>query len=662
MAATSDKRSIPAGGLLAPDRATSRAVNVLAVLGIIAALYFGRALFIPLAVAILLTFVLAPLVRLLRRGGLGRVPSVLIVVVLAFTVIFGFGALVGQQMSQLTERLPLYQYNIQQKIQTVREKTTQGGAFARISDFLRSLNREIENPTPPPSAPAAAPSAEQEQKPMPVEVRSPPPTPIEVTRRILDPLIEPLTSAAIIAIFVIFFLLQREDLRDRLIKLAGSHDLRRTTEAINDGAKRLSRYFLVQTSLNLSFGAIVAAGLFVIGVPNPLLWGTLAAVLRFVPYVGAFLAAAFPIALSVAVDPGWMMALWTIALFIVVEPIIGQVIEPLAYGHSTGISPVAVIVSATFWTWLWGPIGLLLSTPLAVCLGVLGRHIEWLHFVDVMIGDDPPLTPAQSFYQRALANDFNEAVAQAEQFLRREPLVRYYDQVVLQGLLLAQIDVRRGTLDQRHVARINDVVRGLMLELADHADEPPPESGIKALRNARKESVAASTGLPIARPEELPPGWAEGKPVLCIGGPGPFDDVISAMLAQILEKHGIGARIESDAAVSALNIARMDAGKAEMIALSYLYLGHSTAHLGYSVRRIRRKIPGAKILAGLWCHEKGEQIADALNRELSAEAVPEYFAYSLLQAVGACIAVATSEQEGTADGAPGTPRTGQSAA
>ncbi len=660
MAATSDKRPIPAGGLLAPDRATSRAVNILAVLGIIAALYFGRALFIPLAVAILLTFVLAPPVRLLRRW-LGRVPSVLIVVVLAFTVIFGFGALVAQQMSQLTERLPLYQYNIQQKIQTVREKATQGGTLARISEFLRSLNREIENPRQP-EAPAAARSAEQDPKPMPVEVRSPPPTPVEVARRILDPLLEPLTTSAIIVIFVIFFLLQREDLRDRLIKLAGSHDLRRTTEAINDGAKRLSRYFLAQTSLNLAFGVIVAAGLFVIGVPNPLLWGTFAAVLRFVPYVGAFLAAAFPIALSVAVDPGWMMMVWTVALFAVIEPLIGQVIEPLAYGHSTGISPVAVIVSATFWTWLWGPIGLLLSTPLAVCLGVLGRHIEWLHFVDVMIGDDAPLTPAQSFYQRALANDFNEAVAQAEQFLRNEPLVRYYDEVVLQALLLAQIDVRRGALDQQHVARINDVVRGLMLELADHADEPPPESGIKGLRNGKKDGARTTPALPVLRPEDLPTGWAAGMPVLCVGGPGPFDDVIAAMLAQVLEKHGIGARIESDPAVSALNIARMDVQQVEMIAMSYLYLGHSMAHLGYSVRRIRRKIPGAKILAGLWCHETGDQVAAELNRELGAEAVPEYLAYSLFRAVGTCIAIATSDETRSAAGPTGVPQAKQSAA
>jgi predicted PurR-regulated permease PerM len=214
----------------------------------------------------------------------------------------------------------------------------------------------------------------------------------------------------------------RQDLRDRLIRLAGSHDLQRTTDAINDGAERLSRYFLAQTALNVLFGLIVGIALTFIGVPNPVLFGILAMVLRFAPYIGAFIAAIFPIALAVAVDPGWSMALMTTALFLVVEPLIGQVIEPLVYGHSTGLTPVAVIIAATFWTWLWGPIGLLLSTPLTVCLGVLGRHIPWLRFLDVMIGDEPPLSPAQSFYQRALAADIDEAVDQAVEILPRMSL------------------------------------------------------------------------------------------------------------------------------------------------------------------------------------------------------------------------------------------------
>src|SRR6202521_154283 len=545
MPGTVRRKSNRANGLIAAERTISRAVTFLSVLGIVTALYFGRALFIPLAVAILLTFVLAPLVRFLRRWRLGRVPSVIVGVALAFTLIFGFGVVLGQQLTQVADRLPQYQLNIQQKIKTVRDSATQGKTIQAVADFLKILNREIESKNDPAARTVGAP--EQETKAIPVEIHEPPLTPVQVIHHVLDPLLDPLTTAAVIVIFVIFFLLQREDLRDRLIKLAGSHDLRRTTEAINDTARRLSRYFLAQTWLNATFGFIVGAGLALIGVPNPVLWGIVATILRFVPYVGAFIAAAFPIASSVAVDPGWTMMVSTVALFLVVEPLIGQVVEPLVYGLSTGISPVAVVISATFWTWLWGPIGLLLSTPLAVCLGVLGRHIEWLHFVDVMIGDDPPLTPPQSFYQRALAGDYSETVAQAEHFLERAPLIRYYDDVVLQALLLAQIDARHGTLDEQHVAQINEVVRGLLLDLADHSDDLPTEDGKRHPGHGAPEPAP----LPVLRAEELPPGWDDGEPVLCIGGPGPFDDLTVAILVQLLEKHGIRARAESDRAVSA---------------------------------------------------------------------------------------------------------------
>jgi predicted PurR-regulated permease PerM len=209
--------------------------------------------------------------------------------------------------------------------------------------------------------------------------------------------------------------------------------LQRTTEVLNDAAHRLSRYFLAQTAINIIFGNVVATGLGLIGIPNPVLWGILGMVLRFVPYIGAIVAAAFPIALATAVDPGWGMTVWTIGLFLVVEPLIGQVIEPLVYGHSTGLSPVAVVVAATFWTWLWGPIGWLLSTPLTVCLDVLGRYVGWLQFVDVLIGDEPPLSPAQSFYQRALAGDADELTDQAEQLLKRQSLSSYYDVVAVHG-------------------------------------------------------------------------------------------------------------------------------------------------------------------------------------------------------------------------------------
>jgi predicted PurR-regulated permease PerM len=402
----------------------------------------------------------------------------------------GIGALVGQQVTKLAQNLPVYQYNIEEKIRSARGFA--GGAMLeRISNFLGDLNEEVlkKNDTPPRGA--APQRNEEPAKPIPVEVHQPDATPVQVVRRVLEPLVDPLTTAGLVVIFVIFFLSQRQDLRDRLIRLAGSRDLQRTTDAINDGAQRLSRYFLAQTALNVMFGLIVGIALALIGVPNPVLFGILAMVFfASVPYIGAFIAAIFPIALAVAVDPGWSMALMTTALFMVVEPLIGQVIEPLVYGHSTGLTPVAVIIAATFWTWLWGPIGLLLSTPLTVCLGVLGRHIPWLRFLDVMIGDDPPLSPAQSFYQRALAGDIDEAVDQAVEILPRRSLSYVYDNVVLEALHLAQIDFRRGLLDSKHFEQMNEAVDELIADISEYEDITPPVGARKDNGSAGEKAMS----------------------------------------------------------------------------------------------------------------------------------------------------------------------------
>ena len=268
---------------------------------------------------------------------------------------------------------------------------------------------------------------------MQVEVHEPDPTPMQLAERIITPIVDPLSTTVIVLIVTIFVLLQREDLRDRLIRLFGSSDLHRTTTAMNDAARRLSRYFLIQLGINATFGLIIGIGLFVIGVPSPLLWGTVGLLLRFVPYIGAPLAAVLPLALAGAVSPHWSMMLWTAGLFAATEAVMGQVVEPLLYGRSTGLSPFSVVVSATFWTWLWGPIGLILSTPLTLCLLVLGRHVERLEFLDVILGDRPALTPVESFYQRMLAGDPDEAHDQAEVLLRDRPLSSYYDEVALKG-------------------------------------------------------------------------------------------------------------------------------------------------------------------------------------------------------------------------------------
>jgi predicted PurR-regulated permease PerM len=286
-----------------------------------------------------------------------------------------------------------------------------------------------------PSSPATpAVALKPADRPIPVEVRQPDAGALQTLAALISPLIHPLETTGIVVIFIIFILLQRQDLRNRLVRLAGSRDLQRTTAAIDDAAQRLSKLFLTQLALNAGFGLVIGVGLWFIGVPSAALWGMLTMVLRFVPYIGPPIAAIFPLVLAAAVGAGWGMVLWTAALFLVVESIVGQAIEPIVFGHSTGLSPVAIIASATFWTWLWGPIGLILATPLTVCLVVLGRHVDRFKFLDVMLGDQPPLTPPELAYQRMLAGDSDEAADQAEEFLKEKPLLAYYEEVLVEAL------------------------------------------------------------------------------------------------------------------------------------------------------------------------------------------------------------------------------------
>ena len=317
---------------------------------IIMVLYFGREIIIPIALAILLSFVLAPLVGLLQRLRIPRGLAVVSVVTIAFALIFAMGSLLASQLTQLAGDLPRYQSTISEKIQSFRETTAGRGTLERASGMLKDLSKELDKPAATAPEGSLSPRAPTPLKPVPVEVRQPDPGALESLQSLISPLLHPLATTGIIVIFVIFILLQREDLRNRLIRLAGSHDLQRTTAALDDAASRLSRLFLIQLLLNGSFGVIIGLGLWLIGVPSAILWGILAAVLRFVPYIGAAIAAAFPLALALAVDPTWTMLLWTVALFVVVEPVVGHVIEPMVYGHSTGLSPVAVVASATFWT------------------------------------------------------------------------------------------------------------------------------------------------------------------------------------------------------------------------------------------------------------------------------------------------------------------------
>jgi hypothetical protein len=377
------------------------------------------------------------------------------------------------------------------------------------------------------------------------------------------------------------------------------------------------------------------------------LWGVLAMLLRFVPYIGSPLSAVMPLALAAAVYPGWGAVLWTAALYLVVEPIMGQVVEPLLYGHSTGLSPFSVVVAATFWTWLWGPIGLILSTPLTLCLVVLGRHVERLEFLDVLLGDRPALTPVESFYQRMLAGDPDEAQDQAELLLKGRPLSSYYDEVALRGLHLATNDAERGVLSAAQIARIKDSTATLIEELADHADRDPPpsemETAVAAPSRAEQELPKQPAPRDEAVAERLNPAWRCDTPVLCIAGRGPLDEPVAAMLAQLLGKHGLGARIAPHEAVSRHAIGTLETDGIAMLCISYLHLEGSLSHLRYLIRRLRRRVPGAQVMVGLWPAEAEILKDDRLRAALGAD----YYASSLHEAVECCLEAAHAAPDGT---------------
>ncbi len=596
---------------------------------IIAGLYFGREILIPITLAILLSFLLAPIVNLFRRA-LPRVLSVFLAVILALGIIAGVGGLIGMQIASLIPNIPIYADQVQSKVSTL-----QSFATSRLSAVTETLGAGGGN-----DKPAAAAGPAGARKPvLAVEIHQPTPTPLETVEKILDPLASPLSTAAIVFIFSVFVLLQREDLRDRMIRLVGSGDLHRTTVAMDDAGRRLSRYFLAQASLNLAFGAVIGLGLWMIGLPSPLLWGVLSGLLRFVPYVGPVLAAVLPMALAAGVSPGWEMVLWTAGLFAVIEALAGQVVEPLLYGHSTGLSPFAVVVAATFWTWLWGPIGLILSTPLTLCLVVMGRHVKRLEFLDVMLGDRPALTPVESFYQRMLAGDPDEAQDQAEILLKDRSLSSYYDDVALKGLQLAANDLTRGVLSERQMEQVKEVIKQLTTDLDKHDDVDKPVNQ-ESERNILPPSIdeqSAAEPMPVpgqAPPEwELPEPWQRPTAIMCLAGRGPLDEAASTLLAQLMRKHGLGAQVVRYDQASRSDIGSLDIADVAMVCVSYLEISGNPSHLRYLLSRLRSRLPGRPILVGLWPADDAVLSNEATRRTIGSD----YYVSSLHDAVEACL-------------------------
>jgi predicted PurR-regulated permease PerM len=531
-------------------------------------------------------------VRLLQKLRLPRVAAVLVVAALAFAAIFALGKTLVTEVERLAEDLPTYQATIEKKIEGIRGGDAKTGTLERARIVLNQLNKELAGTEHKPAeAPSAADAGSNETTLIPVEVHEPPGGPLTTLVALINPLLSPLATTTLIVVFVIFILIQQQDLRDRLIRLVGSTDIAHTTAALDDAAARLSRFFLTQLTINAGFGMAVGLGLWAIGIPSAFVWGVLAGILRFVPFIGPILGIVFPLALAISVGSGWSMALWTIGLFVVLEGVAGQVIEPIFQGRSTGLTPVAIIMAATFWAWLWGPVGLVLATPLTVVLVVLGRHVEALNFFEVLLGDEPALSDSEMFYHRMLSNDPSEVVEHAKSFMEEHSLSHYYDQVASPALALAHRDVARGALDADKLDTFTAAVESLFADIVlDYRD---------SRKDAEGKAETVGTHLPFLGPDDLSDAWRSEAPLVSIGTHSRLDGVAASMVATLATAHGVGARVQAPGALAAAKLTSLDFSDAALICLSYFDF-KTPARIQYAARRAKSRAPKAKLMLGLW--------------------------------------------------------------
>ncbi len=496
-----------------------RGATLLALVIGVAVLYVARTVFVPIALALLLAFLLGPLVARLRNWGVGRVPSAMLVVLFSFALLGTIGLGMASQLTDLAHRLPGYQQNVHRKVEAIL--SSGGGLFERISSAIGDISDEL-NPTPPKAA-----KTPPHEQPVPVEIRHSFISGPQLVRETLGSVLKLVVMAAIVVVFVIFILIQREDLRDRLLRLAGERRIHVTTELIDDAAHRVSRYLLAQLLVNVCFGIVAGLGVWCIGVPNPLLWGMVAALLRYVPYLGIWIAAAMPAIVSFAVEPGWMKVPMIFGLYFGVDLLMYNGVEPLLYGSSTGTSPLAILLAAVFWTWLWGPVGLLLATPLTVCIVVIGHYVPSLQFLSLLLGDGTALRPAARFYQRVLGADLTGARDVARLFLKQASLEALYDMVILPALARVELEHHRGQLSDERRTQALENTRLLVEEL-----------GAASLDGKRKTRSKESNGAGEVE------GAGESQPVVtCVPVHEQSDEIAALMLVQLLQQHALETEI-----------------------------------------------------------------------------------------------------------------------
>ena len=557
---------------------------------VIGTLFFAREILIPLALSALLTFLLSPLVTMIERW-IGRIAAVLVVVALMFAVAVGAGWMLTRQLVDLATKLPEYKENIVAKLHAFR--IPEGGTFTRLSATVEELKKELPGGTAGAGAPSTRPAGRPETTnattpstpdAVPAQVvETAGAKPMEMVRMIVAPLLGPLGTAALVLLLVVCMLFQREDLRNRLIRLIGQGHISATTRAMDDAGHRVSRYLLMQLLVNVTYGIVVGTGLYFIGVPNAALWGAFGTVLRFIPYVGPWVAAIFPTVLALAVSPHWTMPVLTIALFAGLELVLNNVMEPLVYGAHTGVSSIALIVAAVFWTWLWGPVGLVLATPLTVCLVVMGRHVPRLSFLSVVLSDEDALTPAEDCYHRLLTPGERDELELVESYLRANSLNALYDSVFIPVLTTASIDARAERIDSDQLIQVEQSMRDMIEELGTRATEPA------AAAAASTDSAAAGVKPPIV----------SDCRVYCLPARALRDELAAAMLVQLLRQQGFGAQLAS----TQLAVGEMPevVEKADVDVVCISVVSPSTViHARYLCQKLRERLPRQKIMIGLW--------------------------------------------------------------
>ena len=602
-------------------------VSILLIIIVVAVLYFMKEIFVTLALAMLFSFLLNPLVRRFERWRLPRIPAVLLAVGIALAVLAGVGYLVGAQVLELTSNLSKYKDNIAHRIQAFKH-TDPNSQFSKVTQTVQDLGAQISadstpdpkatpgaNPKQPlagvaPKANATRPDSylssgkDQISK---VEVVQPATSLNDVLKSTLGPAISPLGTAAVVLVFVLFMLIKHEDLRDRIIHLIGRGRINVTTQALDEAGHKVSGYLTMQCIINAIFGVLVGTGLYFIGVPNAFLWGLLAILLRFIPYVGAWISLSFPLLLSLAVTDTWRMPLETLGLFAVIELATSNVLEPWLYGAHTGLSPVALMVATIFWTWLWGGAGLLLATPLTVCVAVIGKYIPSLSFLDALLGDEPTLSVNERYYQRLLALDRHEAGVVVEEYRADHPMSEVYSSLMVPALAAAERDEKAGVLDTRHQRFIFDATRELADELST-ANEDAKK--VKAAKKGQGESVEdAKATVVMTR-----------HPVFCLPAADEADEIAGVMLAHVLECEGYKAELLSYKTLANEMVAQVAEAGATVVCISATP-PHDTLHTKYLCKLLRARLPTLRIIVGLWDAEMDEAKLGRRREQLAADQV-----------------------------------------